>query len=63
MADDLHYRTIADAARAIEAGELSPVELSEAYLHRIEVLDAALGGQTACSEWLTQSSPASNLSG
>ncbi len=43
MADDLHYRTIADAARAIQARELSPVELTEAHLRRIEALDATLG--------------------
>lgn len=43
MIDDLHYLTIADAARAIEAGSLSPVELTEAYLHRIGALDSTLG--------------------
>jgi aspartyl-tRNA(Asn)/glutamyl-tRNA(Gln) amidotransferase subunit A len=34
--------TIAEASRAIAAGELSPVTLTEAYLERIEALDGEL---------------------
>ena len=46
MADDLtatqtelHWLTIGDAARLIESRRLSPVELSDALLARIEALD------------------------
>ena len=39
---DLHFLTIADAARLIERKQLSPVELTEAFLRRIEVLDPQL---------------------
>ncbi len=40
---DLHLLTIAEAARLIESRSLSPVELTRAYLERIERLDANLG--------------------
>lgn len=40
---DLHLLTIAEAARLIESRSLSPVELTRAYLERIEHLDANLG--------------------
>jgi aspartyl-tRNA(Asn)/glutamyl-tRNA(Gln) amidotransferase subunit A len=39
---DLHFTTIADAARLIAAKKLSPVELTETYLERIESLDDQL---------------------
>lgn len=39
---DLHFLTIAEAARLIEARKLSPVELTDAYLTRIEALDDQL---------------------
>lgn len=39
---DLHFLTIAEAARLIAARKLSPVELTEAYLARIERLDGQL---------------------
>jgi aspartyl-tRNA(Asn)/glutamyl-tRNA(Gln) amidotransferase subunit A len=39
---DLHFLTIAEAARLIRARKLSPVELAEAYLARIAALDGAL---------------------
>src|ERR1700676_965993 len=39
---DLAFLTIAEAARLIAGGKLSPVELTEAYLARIEALDHLL---------------------
>jgi aspartyl-tRNA(Asn)/glutamyl-tRNA(Gln) amidotransferase subunit A len=39
---DLHYLPIAAAARLIEQRRLSPVELTQAYLDRIETLDPQL---------------------
>jgi len=39
---DLHWMTATEAARAIAAGELSPVELMQALLERIGRLDAKL---------------------
>ena len=39
MATELHHLTIAEAARLIAARRLSSVELTEAYLQRIEALD------------------------
>ena len=36
---DLHYLSIADAARLIHCGKLSPVELTQALLDRISRLD------------------------
>ena len=37
---DLHHLTIAEAARLIETRKLSPVELTQACLRRVETLDA-----------------------
>jgi aspartyl-tRNA(Asn)/glutamyl-tRNA(Gln) amidotransferase subunit A len=42
MSHDLHYLSIAEASRLIAAKELSPVELTRAYLERIEALNAKL---------------------
>jgi aspartyl-tRNA(Asn)/glutamyl-tRNA(Gln) amidotransferase subunit A len=42
MNHELHYLSIADASRLIAAKELSPVELTRAYLERIEALDSKL---------------------
>jgi aspartyl-tRNA(Asn)/glutamyl-tRNA(Gln) amidotransferase subunit A len=42
MSADLHFLTIAEAARLIAARKLSPVELTDAYLERIEMLDDQL---------------------
>ena len=39
---ELHWLTIADAARLIESRRLSPVELTDALLARIEALDPQL---------------------
>ncbi len=39
VATELHWLTIAEAARLIEKRHLSPVELTDALLARIEVLD------------------------
>ncbi|MEJ1161363.1 amidase [Prosthecomicrobium sp. N25] len=39
---DLHFLTIAEAARLIRVRKLSPVELTKAYLARIEALDPKL---------------------
>ena len=41
-ADQLVQLTIAEAARFFQAGELSPVELTRAYLERIEALEPKL---------------------
>jgi aspartyl-tRNA(Asn)/glutamyl-tRNA(Gln) amidotransferase subunit A len=41
-ATDLHFLTIAEAARLIATRRLSPVELTDAYLHRITALDDQL---------------------
>ena len=38
----LHYQTITELARSIREGKLSPVELTEHYLARIESLEAKL---------------------
>ncbi|MCW5603181.1 MAG: amidase [Burkholderiales bacterium] len=38
-ATDLHFLTIADAAKLIAAKKLSPVELTDALLERVEALD------------------------
>lgn len=40
---DLHYMSISDAAPLIRDGKLSPVELTQAYLDRIEALNDRLG--------------------
>jgi aspartyl-tRNA(Asn)/glutamyl-tRNA(Gln) amidotransferase subunit A len=42
MNDELAYLSIAETARRMRAGELSPVALTEAYLERIAALDAQL---------------------
>ena len=44
MSDDsaLHYLSIDEAGGLIKAGKLSPLELTEAYLGRIDALDARL---------------------
>jgi aspartyl-tRNA(Asn)/glutamyl-tRNA(Gln) amidotransferase subunit A len=39
---DLHFLTIAEAARLIAGHELSPVELTDAYLDRIALLDSQI---------------------
>lgn len=38
----LHYRTLTDVARMIEARQISPVELTEAMLRRIDAVDREL---------------------
>lgn len=42
MNQSLHFLTIADAAALIAARKLSPVDLTEAYLTRIQALDSQL---------------------
>ncbi|MCH8103788.1 MAG: Asp-tRNA(Asn)/Glu-tRNA(Gln) amidotransferase GatCAB subunit A, partial [Chloroflexi bacterium] len=42
MADDLHYKTITEISGLIRDRELSPVEVTEAQLTRIESLDGRL---------------------
>ena len=42
MSDELCFLTVAEASRLIKARKLSPVELTGAYLARIESLDAQL---------------------
>ena len=42
MIDDAHYLSIAELARLLAARKLSPVELTEAMLRRIERVDPAL---------------------
>ncbi|MBI3515422.1 MAG: amidase [Proteobacteria bacterium] len=44
MSEDLHFLTIAEAARRIAARELSPVALTEAMLARIAAVDDVLHG-------------------
>ena len=39
---DLHFLTVAGAAKLIKARKLSPVELTDAYLERIWALDSQL---------------------
>ena len=39
---DMHYQSIREIARKIEAGEISPVELTRMMLDRIEALDGQL---------------------
>jgi len=39
---DLHWLTITDAARLIERRRLSPVELTDALIARVEALDPQL---------------------
>jgi aspartyl-tRNA(Asn)/glutamyl-tRNA(Gln) amidotransferase subunit A len=40
---DLHYLSLAEAARAIAARDLSPVELAQATLERVERVDPSVG--------------------
>ena len=42
MTTDLHFMTIAEASGLIKSGKLSPVELTKAFLGRIEALDSQL---------------------
>ncbi|MGZ8269138.1 MAG: amidase, partial [Burkholderiales bacterium] len=42
MTADLHFRTIAELARLLRAREISPVELTDAFLARITALDDQL---------------------
>ncbi|MGZ8264576.1 MAG: amidase family protein, partial [Burkholderiales bacterium] len=42
MTADLHFRTIAELARLLRAREISPVELTAAFLARIAALDDQL---------------------
>lgn len=42
LADDLHYRSLLEIARLLESGALSPLELTERMLARIEALDSGL---------------------
>ena len=42
MSNDLHYLSIAEASRLIAAKPLSPVELTRAFLERIEAFDYKL---------------------
>lgn len=42
MTSDLHHMTIAEASGLIKSGKLSPVELTQAFLSRIERLDGQL---------------------
>ncbi|PDQ22696.1 Asp-tRNA(Asn)/Glu-tRNA(Gln) amidotransferase GatCAB subunit A [Mesorhizobium sanjuanii] len=42
MDDDIHYLGLLELTRRMHAGELSPVEVTEAQLRRIEVLDDGL---------------------
>jgi aspartyl-tRNA(Asn)/glutamyl-tRNA(Gln) amidotransferase subunit A len=47
----LHYQTITELARSIRQGEVSPVELTEHYLARIEALEAKLNAyRLVCSD-------------
>ena len=40
--NDLHYLTITEAAPLIRDGRMSPVELTRAYLDRIDAIDGRL---------------------
>ena len=42
MTTELHYLTIAEAGGLLRSGELSPVELTRAFLERIDALDDTL---------------------
>jgi amidase len=46
MLNDIHYQPLTKVAKHIEAGEISPVELTEALLSRIEAKDGALKSYT-----------------
>jgi aspartyl-tRNA(Asn)/glutamyl-tRNA(Gln) amidotransferase subunit A len=40
--DELHFITLAEAAKLIDSRKLSPVELTQTYLRRIDALDAQI---------------------
>lgn len=42
--DDLCFQSIEESSRLIHSGQLSPVELTQAYLDRIEDIDDKVGG-------------------
>jgi aspartyl-tRNA(Asn)/glutamyl-tRNA(Gln) amidotransferase subunit A len=42
MSEELCFLTVAEASRLIKARKLSPVELTDAYLKRIETLESQL---------------------
>jgi Asp-tRNA(Asn)/Glu-tRNA(Gln) amidotransferase A subunit family amidase len=51
MSDELAVRSAADLARLIRAGEVSPVEVVQAYVSRIDRFDGALRAYvTVCRE-------------
>ena len=67
MSEDLCYQSIGELAAQLESKQISPVELTRAYLERIRELDGKLnsyitvtedhyaslrGGPTAESTWL-----------
>ena len=42
MTTELHFLTIGEASVLLESGQVSPVELTRAFLDRIDALDDAL---------------------
>ena len=42
MADELCYLSIAEAGRLLKSKQLSPVELTNAFLARIEAIDSQI---------------------
>jgi aspartyl-tRNA(Asn)/glutamyl-tRNA(Gln) amidotransferase subunit A len=50
MSQELHYLSIADAARLVASRELSPVDLTQAYLRRIEEVDGQLSSFITVTE-------------
>jgi aspartyl-tRNA(Asn)/glutamyl-tRNA(Gln) amidotransferase subunit A len=42
MSEELCFLTVAEASRLIKARKLSPVELTDAYLKRVETLEPQL---------------------
>ncbi len=42
MAEELHYYTITELAKLIESKTLSPVDVTEAILKRVETVDGRL---------------------
>ena len=47
IADDVLYLPVRELAGRIKAGQLSPVELTEAYLHRSEKIGGRLNAYAA----------------